>query len=143
MTFSPQGKYFAWSNGNLVKIVSTQTWHSVCQINRPKICELQFSPQDAYLMTWEPFTSKNFHPTYVMSHVCCTFFSFFLCFSFSGKSRRYAKSLFLGSQQWSASQELDSQKANRLVGFDKTEFLYFDKNLFLFVFFQGTAMVER
>ena len=60
MAFSPQGKYFAWANGINIKIVLCETWQVITEINRPKVLALQFSPQDTYLMTWEPFIGRLF-----------------------------------------------------------------------------------
>ncbi|XP_014206946.1 eukaryotic translation initiation factor 2A [Copidosoma floridanum] len=55
MAFSHKGKYFAWINGMVVKVVLCETWQVVATIDRPKVQALEFSPQDTYLMTWEPF----------------------------------------------------------------------------------------
>lgn len=69
MLFSPDGQYFAWSNGSKVKIVLCKTWQVIVEIQRPKICALKFSSYSNYLATWEPsFVTKeepqgsqNFH----------------------------------------------------------------------------------
>lgn len=54
MTFSPHGRYFAWTNGLSIKVVLCETWLLQCEINRAKVQALQFSPKNTYLMTWEP-----------------------------------------------------------------------------------------
>ncbi|KAG8229144.1 hypothetical protein J437_LFUL009213 [Ladona fulva] len=63
MCFSPEGKYFAWSNGNVVKVVSTSTWKSVCEISHQKVSHLGFSPKGTYVLTWEPFMVTPSNPT--------------------------------------------------------------------------------
>ncbi|KAK6633211.1 hypothetical protein RUM44_003812 [Polyplax serrata] len=55
MTFSKDGRYFAWINGYMVKIVSTSTWKVLAEINRPKVSNIDFSPKGTYFVTWEPF----------------------------------------------------------------------------------------
>ncbi|XP_074099510.1 eukaryotic translation initiation factor 2A [Cotesia typhae] len=62
MTFSPDGKYFAWISGPTVKIVSCSTWAVVTVIEKPKVCALQFSTLGTYLMTWEPFIVSAANP---------------------------------------------------------------------------------
>jgi uncharacterized protein with WD repeat len=59
MAFSPLGRYFTWVNEISVKIVLCETWQVVADIQRRKVQCVKFSPQDTYLMTWEPFTSKS------------------------------------------------------------------------------------
>lgn len=58
MSFSPDGKYFAWISGATVKIVSSSTWAVVGVIEKPKVCAIQFSTLGTYLMTWEPFIGE-------------------------------------------------------------------------------------
>ncbi|XP_011505945.1 PREDICTED: eukaryotic translation initiation factor 2A [Ceratosolen solmsi marchali] len=55
MAFSPMGRYFTWVNGSSVKVVLCETWQVVAEIHRCKVQSVKFSPQDTYLMTWEPF----------------------------------------------------------------------------------------
>ena len=58
MAFSPMGHYFAWANATTIKVVSCETWQIIAEIEKPKVQALAFSPQDTYLMTWEPFVGK-------------------------------------------------------------------------------------
>ncbi|XP_075236018.1 eukaryotic translation initiation factor 2A isoform X1 [Lycorma delicatula] len=62
MQFSPDGRYFTWVNGAVIKIVSTATWSVVAEIQRPKVCCLDFSPKGTYLVTWEPFIVSQANP---------------------------------------------------------------------------------
>ncbi|XP_008547291.1 eukaryotic translation initiation factor 2A [Microplitis demolitor] len=62
MSFSPDGKYFAWISGATVKIVSSSTWAVVGVIEKPKVCAIQFSTLGTYLMTWEPFIVSQTNP---------------------------------------------------------------------------------
>ncbi|CAH1403403.1 unnamed protein product [Nezara viridula] len=62
MLFSPQGEYFAWANGKKVTIVSTSTWEVLAEMDRPRVCTLQFSPKGTYLMTWETFAVSQEKP---------------------------------------------------------------------------------
>ncbi|XP_071440614.1 eukaryotic translation initiation factor 2A [Hetaerina americana] len=63
MIFSPDGKYFAWANGNLVKVVATANWKLLCEIEKPKVSKLAFSPKGTYLLTWESFMVTPSNPT--------------------------------------------------------------------------------
>lgn len=38
-----------------VTIVSTSTWEVLAEMDKPRVCTLQFSPKGTYLMTWETF----------------------------------------------------------------------------------------
>ncbi|KAF4529450.1 hypothetical protein B566_EDAN014226 [Ephemera danica] len=62
MAFSPNGQYFAWSNSVVVRVVSTKDWKEVCQLERPKIMYMKFSPKGSFLMTWEPFMTTPANP---------------------------------------------------------------------------------
>ncbi|XP_003707307.2 eukaryotic translation initiation factor 2A [Megachile rotundata] len=62
MVFSPEGRYFAWVNGMVVKILHCSTWKIVAEIKRPKISAIQFSIQGTYFMTWEPFIATVSNP---------------------------------------------------------------------------------
>ncbi|GLV37944.1 eukaryotic translation initiation factor 2A [Carabus blaptoides fortunei] len=62
MVFSSNGKYFAWANSISIKIVLTENWSVVGEIIRPKACNIIFSPNETYLMSWEPFTVSNASP---------------------------------------------------------------------------------
>uniref|UniRef100_A0A1A9WG89 Eukaryotic translation initiation factor 2A n=1 Tax=Glossina brevipalpis TaxID=37001 RepID=A0A1A9WG89_9MUSC len=53
ISFSPEGRYFAYSNGHEVKILQTQDWQIKCLLPRPKAFYLKFSPRGNYICTWE------------------------------------------------------------------------------------------
>uniref|UniRef100_A0ABK9NC21 Eukaryotic translation initiation factor 2A n=2 Tax=Glossina morsitans morsitans TaxID=37546 RepID=A0ABK9NC21_GLOMM len=53
ISFSPEGRYFAYSNGHEVKIMQTQDWQLKCVLPRPKAFYLKFSPRGNYICTWE------------------------------------------------------------------------------------------
>ncbi|XP_055911594.1 eukaryotic translation initiation factor 2A [Eupeodes corollae] len=61
-TFSPDGRYFAFSNGVEVKILSTCDWQTKCSLPRPKAFYLKFSPRGNYLSTWESFAITKDKP---------------------------------------------------------------------------------
>ncbi|XP_035719683.1 eukaryotic translation initiation factor 2A-like isoform X2 [Vespa mandarinia] len=63
MLFSPDGRYFAWTNETSVKIVLCNTWKIITEIKKPKVSAIQFSSKGTYFMTWEPFiaTLPNLH----------------------------------------------------------------------------------
>lgn len=58
MMFSPDGRYFAWMNGLMLKIVVTETWKTAAEIKRQKISAIRFSPLGNFIATWEPFISN-------------------------------------------------------------------------------------
>uniref|UniRef100_A0A023F2J8 Eukaryotic translation initiation factor 2A n=2 Tax=Triatoma infestans TaxID=30076 RepID=A0A023F2J8_TRIIF len=58
MLFSPQGDYFAWANGKKVTIVNTSNWEVIAELDKPRVCALDFSPKGTYLATWELLTSS-------------------------------------------------------------------------------------
>ncbi|XP_011294189.2 eukaryotic translation initiation factor 2A [Musca domestica] len=53
ISFSPDGRYFAYSNGQEVKVLQTANWQLQCTLPRPKAFYLKFSPRGNYLCTWE------------------------------------------------------------------------------------------
>ncbi|TMW46564.1 hypothetical protein DOY81_008364 [Sarcophaga bullata] len=53
ISFSPDGRYFAYSNGREVKVLRTSDWQLQCVLPRPKAFYLKFSPRGNYLCTWE------------------------------------------------------------------------------------------
>ncbi|XP_075163748.1 eukaryotic translation initiation factor 2A [Haematobia irritans] len=53
ISFSPDGRYFAYSNGQEVKVLKTNNWKLQCKLPRPKAFYLKFSPRGNYLCTWE------------------------------------------------------------------------------------------
>ncbi|XP_044266198.1 eukaryotic translation initiation factor 2A [Tribolium madens] len=55
MLFSPDGQYFAFVDGSILKIVRTDNWKEVATIQDTKACYLSFSPKSTYLMSWEQF----------------------------------------------------------------------------------------
>ncbi|KAG7202566.1 hypothetical protein KM043_009762 [Ampulex compressa] len=62
MAFSPEGRYFAWTNGTSVKIILCNTWKVIVDIKRPKTSRIKFSPQGNYCVTWEPFIATQANP---------------------------------------------------------------------------------
>ncbi|XP_011311612.1 eukaryotic translation initiation factor 2A [Fopius arisanus] len=62
MTFSPDGRYFAWISGPTVKIALTTSWQIITVLQKPKVCAIKFSTLGNYLMTWEPFIVSPSNP---------------------------------------------------------------------------------
>ncbi|XP_025830604.1 eukaryotic translation initiation factor 2A-like, partial [Agrilus planipennis] len=62
MLFSPDGRYFAYVNGQRLHIVKTDNWKDVAVNEGVKAYYLAFSPLGTYLMSWEPFTVSNANP---------------------------------------------------------------------------------
>ncbi|XP_002095774.2 eukaryotic translation initiation factor 2A [Drosophila yakuba] len=65
--FSPDGRYFAYSNGQEVKVLqasrdSAASWPTKCVLPRPKAFYLQFSPRGSYLCTWEHYAITKDRP---------------------------------------------------------------------------------
>ncbi|XP_053952891.1 eukaryotic translation initiation factor 2A [Anastrepha ludens] len=62
MSFSADGQYFAYSNGNEIKVLNTTDWKVKCTMPRPKAFYLKFSPLGNYLSTWELYTVTKDKP---------------------------------------------------------------------------------
>ncbi|RZC34495.1 eukaryotic translation initiation factor 2A, partial [Asbolus verrucosus] len=62
MLFSPDGQYFAYIDGTVIKIVYTQSWKDVAVIEGTKAYHLAFSPKGTYLMSWEQFFVTKDNP---------------------------------------------------------------------------------
>ncbi|XP_026480953.1 eukaryotic translation initiation factor 2A-like [Ctenocephalides felis] len=62
MVFSPNGKYFAWTNSTNVKVCCTSDWKLKVEIPRTKVLDLKFSPKDTYLMTYEIYATNKTNP---------------------------------------------------------------------------------
>lgn len=62
ITFSPDGRYFAYSNGAEIKVLQTSDWTIKCTLPRPKAFYLKFSPRGNYLCTWELYTVTKDKP---------------------------------------------------------------------------------
>ncbi|KAH8378745.1 hypothetical protein KR009_001149 [Drosophila setifemur] len=65
--FSPDGRYFAFSNGQEVKVLETSkdntaSWPVRCSLPRPKAFYLKFSPRGRYLSTWEHYAITKDRP---------------------------------------------------------------------------------
>lgn len=60
--YSPDGRYLAWVNGQVVNICTTTDWRTVRSLPRPKACYLKFSPAGNYLMTYESFFTTKESP---------------------------------------------------------------------------------
>ncbi|XP_064545720.1 eukaryotic translation initiation factor 2A [Drosophila montana] len=68
--FSPDGRYFAYSNGVEVKVLHVPTsntgnagcWPVQCTLPRPKAFYLKFSPRGNYLCTWEHYAITKDRP---------------------------------------------------------------------------------
>ncbi|XP_017042373.1 eukaryotic translation initiation factor 2A [Drosophila ficusphila] len=65
--FSADGRYFAYSNGQGVKVLETSkattaSWPVKCVLPRPKAFYLQFSPRGSYLCTWEHYAITKDRP---------------------------------------------------------------------------------
>ncbi|XP_030385318.1 eukaryotic translation initiation factor 2A [Scaptodrosophila lebanonensis] len=66
ISFSPDGHYFAYSNGVEVKVLRTGSagalWPLQCTLPRPKAFYLKFSPRGNYLCTWEHYAITKDRP---------------------------------------------------------------------------------
>ncbi|XP_017476680.1 PREDICTED: eukaryotic translation initiation factor 2A [Rhagoletis zephyria] len=62
ISFSSDGHYFAYSNGNEVKVLNTLDWKVKCTLPRPKAFYLKFSPIGNYISTWELYTVTKDKP---------------------------------------------------------------------------------
>ncbi|KAJ3655179.1 hypothetical protein Zmor_014316 [Zophobas morio] len=62
MLFSPDGSYFAYVNGPVLKIVHTDSWEDVAVIEGVKAHHLAFSPKSTFLMSWEQFYTTKEDP---------------------------------------------------------------------------------
>ncbi|XP_017956195.1 eukaryotic translation initiation factor 2A [Drosophila navojoa] len=68
--FSPDGRYFAYSNGAEVKVLRVpisntgdgDCWPVQCTLPRPKAFYLKFSPRGNYLCTWEHYAITKDRP---------------------------------------------------------------------------------
>ncbi|EDW40592.1 GL24803 [Drosophila persimilis] len=65
--FSPDGRYFAYSNGRDVKVLEAckdgaGEWPVQCSLPRPKAFYLKFSPRGNYLCTWEHYAITKDRP---------------------------------------------------------------------------------
>ncbi|KAH8373998.1 eukaryotic translation initiation factor 2A [Drosophila serrata] len=65
--FSPDGRYFAYSNGQAVKVLeasrdSAASWPVIATLPRPKAFYLNFSPRGRYLCTWENYAITKDRP---------------------------------------------------------------------------------
>ncbi|XP_016959562.1 eukaryotic translation initiation factor 2A [Drosophila biarmipes] len=65
--FSSDGRYFAFSNGQEVKVLQVSqdnaaSWPVKCVLPRPKAFYLQFSPRGSYLCTWEHYAITKDRP---------------------------------------------------------------------------------
>ncbi|XP_041448112.1 eukaryotic translation initiation factor 2A isoform X2 [Drosophila obscura] len=65
--FSPDGRYFAYSNGLDVKVLEAckdgaGEWPVKCSLPRPKAFYLKFSPRGNYLSTWEQYAITKDRP---------------------------------------------------------------------------------
>ncbi|XP_017137926.1 eukaryotic translation initiation factor 2A [Drosophila miranda] len=65
--FSPDGQYFAYSNGRDVKVLEAckdgaGEWPVQCSLPRPKAFYLKFSPRGNYLCTWEHYAITKDRP---------------------------------------------------------------------------------
>ncbi|CAG9854846.1 unnamed protein product [Phyllotreta striolata] len=62
MLFSPDGAYFAYVDGQTLKILQTENWGNEITIDNVKAYHLAFSPKGTFLMIWEPFTVTRANP---------------------------------------------------------------------------------
>ncbi|XP_067647661.1 eukaryotic translation initiation factor 2A isoform X2 [Eurosta solidaginis] len=62
LSFSSNGRYFAYSNGNEIKVFQTLDWKIRCTLHRPKAFYLRFSPLGKYLCTWELYAVTKEKP---------------------------------------------------------------------------------
>lgn len=85
MAFSPMGNYFAWANSTRVTVVLCETWQVVSTIDRAKIQGLEFSPQDTYLLTWEPFIGESKIKVILFYFFLIARLNFKIMYSFSSK----------------------------------------------------------
>ncbi|KAG5513257.1 hypothetical protein PMAC_001627 [Pneumocystis sp. 'macacae'] len=52
-SYGPDGRFFAWSSSENVKIVDASTGELVQTLNIPKVCEIRLSPKSSYITTWQ------------------------------------------------------------------------------------------
>lgn len=57
LTFSRDGKLFAWCNGQKVSVVKIVDGSEVMSVDLPKTTLLDFSPLGNILVTWQPYTN--------------------------------------------------------------------------------------
>ena len=65
MLFSPDGRFFAYTNGqvvNVLEVKSDSKWAMHAALPRPKAFYLKFSPRGNYLCTWELYTVTKDKP---------------------------------------------------------------------------------
>lgn len=62
ISFSSDGRYFAYSNGTEIKVLKNNDWAIKCKLPRPKAFYLKFSPLGNYLSTWELYTVTKDKP---------------------------------------------------------------------------------
>lgn len=59
MTFTQDGRIFAWCTNQRANVVQSSNWESLLHVDGPRISALQISPKGTYLSTWEPYTVKQ------------------------------------------------------------------------------------
>ncbi|CCJ28474.1 unnamed protein product [Pneumocystis jirovecii] len=52
-SYGLDGRFFAWSSSENVKIVDASTGELVQILNIPKVCEIMLSPKSNYIVTWQ------------------------------------------------------------------------------------------
>ncbi|KAG4300757.1 hypothetical protein PCANB_002801 [Pneumocystis canis] len=52
-SYGQDGRFFAWSSSENVKIIDASTGELVQILNVPKVCEIKLSPKSNYIVTWE------------------------------------------------------------------------------------------
>lgn len=62
MLFDPDGKFFAYVNGQTLQIIATDSWKTLATVENVKTYHLAFSPKGTFLMSWEPFTVNSAQP---------------------------------------------------------------------------------
>ncbi|XP_013787900.1 eukaryotic translation initiation factor 2A-like [Limulus polyphemus] len=126
MAFSQDGKYFAWSNGSQVKVISLPSCSPVLQIAKPKTTCLQFSPTGDFIITWEPYSAikenprdnSNLHIWEVKSGTCLHSF--------------IQKKQYLWYPQWSIDEKICARNVNNEVHFfENNVFTTITKKIFL------------
>lgn len=75
MLFSPDGRYFAWTNETSVKIVHCNTWKIITEIKKPKVSAIQFSSKGTYFITWEPFIGINYKIYFIIISITVLYIS--------------------------------------------------------------------
>uniref|UniRef100_A0A131XP25 Eukaryotic translation initiation factor 2A n=1 Tax=Ixodes ricinus TaxID=34613 RepID=A0A131XP25_IXORI len=69
IAFSRDGKLLAWTNEEVVQVVSLPSFEKVFEVAKPKTLYLDFSPKGTILCTWEQYTGSKDAPEQPNLHI--------------------------------------------------------------------------